>query len=298
MRFRLEDLIEDMHDGLYFVDKARRITFWNKAAEKITGFTADEVVGRSCSDNILIHVDDQGNSLCLALCPLARAIKEEISLDSEIYLHHKDGHRVPVWVHVTPLKDTSGITVGGAELFTDMSSKEVSLLRIRELEKLALIDPLTKLSNRNHIESELNARFQEMQRYGLSFGVLFADVDHFKNVNDNYGHDVGDRVLQTVANTMMSSGRPFDIFGRWGGEEFVGIIRNVDHDTLRKVGERLRMLIERSRIHNNDETLSVTVSMGAAMAGAEDDAASLIKRADALMYESKKNGRNRITMEI
>jgi PAS domain S-box-containing protein len=144
-----ERIIENLYDGLYFVDRDRVITYWNKGAERISGFTADEVVGKSCADNILTHVDSQGNSLCTGMCPLAATIADGKLREAELYMHHKDGHRIPVSVRVSTLTDKDGIIIGGVELFTDISNQEATKLRVKELEKLALLDNLTQLANRN-----------------------------------------------------------------------------------------------------------------------------------------------------
>ncbi len=209
-------IVESLHDGLYFVDPDRRITYWNKAAERITGYTAAEVLGRSCSDNILTHVDADGNHLCTAICPLAATIADGAARSSEIYLHHKDGHRIPISVRTSILTDTAGSVIGGIELFTDISNQAVSQLRIRELEKMALIDTLTQLPNRNYLEKELYNKCEEKKRLNLPLGILFIDIDHFKKFNDTYGHDVGDKVLACVARTFTANSRSFDIYGRWG----------------------------------------------------------------------------------
>lgn len=297
MEFNVEEILENLTDGVYFVDTDRNITYWNKAAERITGFSATEVMGRPCSDDILIHVDEKGIELCKGLCPLAESISDGASRETEVYLHHKNGHRVPVMIRVAPLKDETGKIVGGVELFSDNTANKALRDKMSELEKLALVDNLTKLSNRAHIESELDARFKEMERYGLTFGVLFMDIDHFKKVNDTYGHNVGDDVLKTVAATLKTQARTFDLYGRWGGEEFLGIIRNVDPDALAVVAERCRALIEMTVIPVEEKSISVTVSIGAAMARHGDTLQSIVKRADRLMYECKTGGRNRVTLE-
>lgn len=297
MDYDFRELVENIYDGLYITDADRRITFWNKAAQRITGYAAEEVVGSRCSDNILIHVDSRGNNLCQDMCPLAETIQDGISRELEVYLHHKDGYRVPVWIRITPQMDAQGKIMGAVQLFTDISSRDASLLRIKELEDLAFLDHLTQLGNRRYIEQELEGRFAEMNRYGLSFGILFMDIDLFKAINDTHGHDVGDKVLMTVSRTMIHTARPFDLFGRWGGDEFIAIIRNVDSSTLSEVGERVRFLVEKTQVQTGDKTLTVTMSMGATMAGATDTGESLIKRADTLMYRSKENGRNRLTTD-
>jgi diguanylate cyclase (GGDEF)-like protein len=131
-----------------------------------------------------------------------------------------------------------------------------------------------------------------MERYDLRFGLLMMDVDEFKKVNDQHGHPVGDQVLRMVAGTLLRSSRPFDLYGRWGGEEFIGLVRNVDAGGLREIGERCRMLIEKSYLTVGGSALSVTVSVGGVLAGPRDTAEALLERADQLMYQCKQAGRN------
>lgn len=290
-----QELISHIFDGLYIVDMNRTIVYWNASAERISGYTMDEVVGHACHDNILVHVDPDGRNLCRTMCPLAATIKDGKPRDAEIYLRHKNGHRVPVWARATQLKDSKGRVIGGAELFSDLSADNVITHKIEELRRFSMIDTLTQLANRRYIEIELAGRISEKQRYNLPFGLLMLDIDHFKPVNDRYGHDVGDRVLQTVARTMLQSARPHDLYGRWGGEEFIGLIRSADRSALEVVSERLRTLVASTFIKQNHATLRVTASIGATMAKPGDSIASILKRADILLYASKQDGRNRCT---
>jgi diguanylate cyclase (GGDEF)-like protein/PAS domain S-box-containing protein len=291
-------IIDNLYDGLYFVNRDRIITYWNKAAERISGYAANEVVGRSCSDNILTHVDDEGRSLCTGMCPLAATIADKTLRSAEVYMHHKDGHRIPIFVRVTPLTDAEGNVIGGIELFTDISNQTANALRIKELEKLALLDHLTRIPNRNYIEKEIQIRFEEKKRFDIPFGILFMDIDHFKKFNDTYGHDVGDDVLKFVANTFVANSRPFDLYGRWGGEEFIGVIRNISRDDLENLGDRLRLLIKNSYVVHDNKQLHVTISIGATLVKKNDTVSSLIKRADTLLYKSKAEGRNRLSIDL
>ena len=293
---QLADVLENLHDGLYCTDTHRVITFWNHAAERITGYPAAEVLGRSCAANILVHVDTDGRSLCRGLCPLAMTMADCVGREAEVFLRHRDGHRVPVLVRTGPLKDRQGQVVGGIELFTDLSNILANNSRVRELEQLALLDTLTQLANRAYLQREIEARFEEMRRYGIPFGLLFMDIDFFKRFNDTYGHDVGDEVLKLVANTFVANSRAFDVYGRWGGEEFVGVIRSIDAEDLAVLGNRMRVLINQSFLMHDEARLGVSISLGATVAHPDDTAESLIKRADHLLYQSKKEGRNRLTL--
>lgn len=288
-------LLDNLYDGVYFVDRDRRITYWNKGAERITGYPASDVVGRHCSDNILVHVDREGNNLCLGMCPLGGTINDGMARSSDVYLQHKDGHRVRVLVRVAPIRDESGEIAGGVEIFTDHTPAAEALERFAELERLAFLDPLTGLANRRYTEITLNARLEELQRYGWRFGVIFIDIDNFKDINDRYGHDAGDEVLKMVARTLQQSVRSFDVVSRWGGEEYVVVIAHVEGDELTATANRCRALVEQSRLHAAAH-ICVTISLGATLALNGDTVASLIKRADGLMYKSKAAGRNAVTV--
>jgi diguanylate cyclase (GGDEF)-like protein len=165
------------------------------------------------------------------------------------------------------------------------------------MKRLALLDPLTQLPNRRFLESKLEAHLTEARGTGASFGLLFLDIDHFKEFNDLYGHDVGDQVLCSVANTLKGAVRPFDTVGRWGGEEFLGLFPNADSHHLLGIAERLRMLVQHSRVDTPHGPLGATVSLGGVIAAPQDEASSLLTRADSLMYLSKQGGRNRVSLE-
>jgi diguanylate cyclase (GGDEF)-like protein len=212
--------------------------------------------------------------------------------EAEVYLLHRDGHRLPVLIRAAPLTDEKGEIIGAVEVFSDNAARLALAHRVQDLQKKALLDSLTDLPNRRFIEMQLRSKLDEMERYGF----LFIDIDHFKEINDRNGHDVGDKVLQMLARTMNNSLRPFDVLGRWGGEEFVAVTPNVDVDALSTIGNRLRSLVEKSRFTAGSRVIRVTVSIGATLSKRDDSEEELIKRADQLMYKSKAAGRNRLSI--
>jgi diguanylate cyclase (GGDEF)-like protein/PAS domain S-box-containing protein len=286
-----QELLDTLYDGVYYVDLHRRITFWNKAAETITGYSRQEVVGRKCSDNLLRHVDDRGTRLCLDTCPLAHTITDGQARRVAVYLHHKDGHRLPVSVRIAPLRNDTGRIMGAVEIFSDNSEKVAALQHLKELEHMAYLDTLTGIANRRYLEIFLEARFNELARFGWTFGLVFADVDHFKEVNDHYGHLAGDLVLQMVANTLAKNCRSYDLVGRWGGDEFLGIFCHLGNpQKLKTITERLRNLAAKSSIPWRGHPISVTLSLGATMVRPYDTVDSITQRVDQLLYHSKRAG--------
>ncbi|HTF99724.1 MAG TPA: GGDEF domain-containing protein [Nitrospirota bacterium] len=290
-----ETLLENLEEGVCVVDRDWRVTSWNKGAERITGYAASDVVGRLCSESVLVHTDKHGALLCNSVCSLDKSEFARQQQPSEVFILHKDGHRVPVLTHIVLIQNTSGAVEGGIEIFTDLSAESAALERLADVEKMAFIDSLTGLANRRFAEITLKARLEELQRYGWGFSVVFIDIDNFKDINDRYGHDVGDDVLRTVAKTLQNSVRSFDLVSRWGGEEYVAIIANVDAEKLVSMANRCRSLVQQS-VHAGSAA-RVTISLGATIARLGDTEETLIKRADELMYKSKASGKNCVTME-
>jgi diguanylate cyclase (GGDEF)-like protein/PAS domain S-box-containing protein len=285
-------LLENIYDGVYFVDVNRMITFWNRGAERITGFTADEVMGSSCADNILVHVDEQGHNLCDGACPLQCSTESGCISNADVYLHHKNGQRVKVSINASPIIDADGNVIGAIEIFRDFSSQVLDHRVMEELKKSALVDTLTDMPNRRYFEMKLNSCLEEFKSPGPSFGVIFGDIDSFKHINDTYGHLVGDDILKMVARTLSGNIRAVDFVARWGGEEFVILITHISGENLKTIAEKLRILVEGSFILLHEKRLQVTISMGVTGVTAEDTAESILKRADDLMYRAKNAGKN------
>ncbi len=291
-------ILDSMSDGVYAVDRDRRITYWSRAAERITGFRAADLLGKRCYDNVLAHVDDDGRSLCSSTrCPLAQTMDDGLARTHTIYFHHRDGHRVPVLAKTMPSREgASEAVTGGVEVFTDVSRRRADANRIRELEELAYLDELTRLPNRRYVEQALQTRLGELNRAGRRFAVAMIDADLFKRINDAHGHEVGDRVLQALAKTLRNTARSTDVVGRWGGEEFVVLMSIRDCSEIRLACERLRALVASVAVPAGDRYVRITVSVGATEARPADDLAEVLTRADELMYEAKSGGRNRVVV--
>lgn len=292
------DILNSISDGVYYVDTNRVIYFWNRAAERITGYASSEVTGSSCRDNILVHVNEKGEQLCTGHCPITAAMATGESQSARVYLHHKDGHRITVSVLISPIMNRSGTIIGAVEVFRDTADESNNAQYIEDLKKAVLLDFLTELPNRRYLESKLTMAFDEQRRYNIPFGILFADLDHFKVVNDTYGHSAGDEVLKMVANILRFNVRRSDMVGRWGGEEFVAVITHISSDQLKVIAEKIRMLTEHSFIKHRDSTLKATITIGVAMATADDTPESLVERADAALYRERQKAATRLSSRV
>jgi len=286
-------IVDNIADGVYFVDPSRQITYWNQGAERISGHAAANVVGHRCFDNILDHVDAEGRSLCHTVCPLAATMRDGEPRELTIWLRHADGYRKPVRVKTSPVRDASGTIVGAVEVFSDDSAVIAAQEDARRARRDALTDDLTGLPNRRLFDTALDGRLENLARYNWQFGLLIVDIDHFKEVNDDHGHAFGDSVLVTVAETLRGAVRAGDVLARWGGEEFAVLVESSDEEGLAEAAERLRVLVARSETHLGAMSKTVFVSVGGTLAVPEDTAETLFQRADAALYKAKNGGRNR-----
>lgn len=291
------EMINHLEEGVYAVDRNRRITFWNRAAEIITGYKREEVLGKSCGENLLSHMNEDGAALCGLKCPLRAAMRERGQQNSELFLKHKDGHRTPVTAKAYPIAEGDEI-IGAMEIFSVHSPVVYDTLLIEQLSNLAMIDPLTGLSNRRKLECFLEFRLEETKCQKAKICVIFMDIDNFGNFNNTYGHDLGDEVLKRISETVMNNIRKSDLFSRWGGEEFVGVFEIQEDFQAPLIAEKMRGLIERAEVRHGERTLFVTASLGVTVACGSDTMDSVIKRADGLMYQSKQKGKNCVTADV
>lgn len=293
------EILDNLYDGIFFVDKEGCITYWNKGATNLTGYNSADVQGRNYCD-IFKPLDKQGKHLCENdTCPIRRVFDISTLTEVEAYICHKEGHLLPISIRIAPVREVSKQYVVAVEIHSSSSPRYAMRQRLEELQELAMHDLLTGIANRRYVEINISARLEELRRYGFDFSILFIDADHFKSVNDKYGHSVGDRILKMISATVANSLRSFDIIGRWGGEEFVVLLVNTRREDLYKLADRLRRLVENSALTlDSGETLQVTVSIGATGAQRGDTVESLIDRADRLMFKSKRRGRNQVSVDL
>ncbi|MDY3956722.1 MAG: sensor domain-containing diguanylate cyclase [Allisonella histaminiformans] len=287
-------LAEKLPYGLYIVSPDRTILFWNDEAERITGYTREEMVGRKCATTNLHHLDEKGTPLCQTYCPLLQCMDEGKAKTKKLIFTHKNGFRVVISAHFIPLTDDQGRITMVAEAFEELSLLDRDTSLVQNLYSLAYHDSLTHLPNRVLLEATLRMRFSEFHRLHESFAVLFADIDHFHKFNEQYGHLAGDSMLKVIAESMKQSSRKTDTIGRWGGEEFLGIFLIKDKKDTMVIANRLQKMINQTFIPYGDEKLHVTMSIGITAVQEEDTMPSIISRADHYMYRAKNMGRNTI----
>jgi len=240
-------------------------------------FTFDFVLQDTSGDRIIMKLRESGsNSVVIAISGIdnVKTISRVLSIGASDYIVKPFNYDL----FIARLKTN----IRNYLLFREVEQKTLAL------EKMAITDTLTGLFNRGHIYERLNQEVEKAERYGSKFSLLMLDIDNFKKINDNHGHQFGDEVLRVVADVIRLSTRSVDICGRYGGEEFMVIFPEVQLPGTIPVAERIRRGIEAVRF--TKENVKVTVSGGAAeYAGSIE---GLVKKADLLLYKAKENGRN------
>lgn len=272
-------LLDTMKDGVYFANQDRKITYWNKAAEDLTGYRSGEVLGKFCGDNILIHIDEQGNNLCKGECPLLKVLKSGEPVAANIFLHHKEGHRLPVFVRVNPVKNKQGQVIGAVEIFCDRSLKELLGQRLQKLQHRGLLDPLSRLPNQRYLQMILETRISELRQYDWSFGIIYfhIHIGQQENMTKPIAEQNFASALETVARTLAGSVNPFDVIGRWEREGFLGIFPYVDKVELHNLEKLFQVLVNKTDLSGFH--VSLTLSTAAVLAETGDTPVSIIQKA-------------------
>lgn len=276
-------ILDNVSDGIYFVDRQRTITFWNRSAERITGYKASELIGQECQADILMHINEQGVRLCTGLCPLAKTLYDGLAREELVYLFHKAGHRIPVTARFMPIRDDNKNIIGVVEIFRDISSKLAQAAKVKSLAKMAYVDPLTGLVNRQYIEYKLGQLLQDLAKGGQPFGILQFNIDQFRKFNDHYGSRFGDEILKILSETLASNVTQSDTVGRWVGAKYVIISQNANKGMLLLLANKLKTLVEQSGLKLDDLMLQVTVSISGAIASPGETVEGLLERVEKIM---------------
>ena len=270
---------------------------------EIFDYTATELVGKSSR---LLFRDDAGfEELALKIWPV---VLQGGTYTADLPMRRRDN--VEIWVRtVIHLIDIKAPTLGVIVIVTDVTAQKALELdlqrsnaelqkRTEQLQAVARTDPLTEIANRRAFIEAAEAEFLRFKRFNAATSVLMIDIDHFKTINDTFGHEVGDHALVALASTLKSLARATDLPARFGGEEFVVLLNGTSSEGASEVAERIRQEIAALSISAGKQHFSMTVSIGVASFGSSDGSWSqAIARADAAMYRAKSQGRNQVVVD-
>lgn len=286
---RFRDVSEAVGEFIWETDTAGCFQFITEDVESVLGYTAAELIGHPPQDFVIKENFEEFKKW-------RDAAVEDLEAFSNVELECQTKDGQVVWLQISGVafyddKGTYAGYRGAAMSITDRKKTEA------ELTRLATTDSLTGLNNRRRFMESAETEFTRSQRYDRPLSLFIMDIDHFKTVNDTYGHDVGDVVLRALSETTLRALRNADTLGRIGGEEFGAILSETNEEAALEVAERVRTSVEQSRIPTNAGELQITISLGVACLRPDTkDLQELLKRADVALYKAKQSGRNRVSV--
>jgi diguanylate cyclase (GGDEF)-like protein/PAS domain S-box-containing protein len=289
-------LVVNVQDGVVII-KEMVLEFVNPAFAALFGVQTDLLIGVDFPS--LIPHEQRPSAKAL----IASAWKANQPVEGEFTLM-PSAERMGIYINLKLSKCTFTGEPALIGTVRDITRQKLAELKLQEtlqhMEKLSVTDDLTGLFNRRHALTVASNEVERSKRYGSHLGLIMIDVDRFKEINDKYGHLVGDEVLITVANALKANVRTPDTVARYGGDEFVVILPEAEIDKIRSVAERLRdKVAEQEFITGDNEQVSLTISIGITqLRDGEDTLENLIKRADTALYTSKGKGRNAVHVEL
>lgn len=316
---RLGTILENMHDGVVVQNEKGEIIMSNPAAEKILGLTAEQMAGRTSIDHRWRTIHEDHTTFPGEEHPATVVLRGESTHESAIMGVHKPNDEI-TWINVSavPLvNDQEDSHHGVIATFTDvtkiketeeelnnqirklhlmqieveMRQKELQLANDR-LRAISNTDVLTGLNNRRCLFDRLDAEFSLSSRYELKFSFLLIDIDHFKSLNDSFGHQAGDFVLQQIAQKLSEQARASDFVARYGGEEFAIILPNTTTAEAEKIANRILTAVRSIRWKRE-----LSVSIGVAEFGRDANTIDeLVEKADKALYLAKESGRNTLKL--
>lgn len=280
----LSQAVEQMDQMVHITDIEGNIIYINPVTTKITQYSEDEILGNNSK------LFQSGKHSSEFYKKLWDTILNGDTYKNILINKKKDGTFFHDEKIISPIRNNNGdirYFVSTSRDITDRITLE------QELKQLAIKDALTGVYNRYKINSKTENEIKRANRYGEPFGLIMFDIDHFKMVNDTYGHDIGDYVLQEICRIVLKSIRETDSFGRWGGEEFMLLLPYTSQSKLKEIAEKLCKTIE---THSFETVQKITISAGATIYKQGEDIKELIKRVDIALYKAKSHGRNQVIL--
>jgi diguanylate cyclase (GGDEF)-like protein/PAS domain S-box-containing protein len=286
-------LIDNMHDGVAFVDRELRLFAWNTGAERMTGVAAAAAQGRIWTPALLDLRNERGQRVSVEQCPVTLAVQSGVQSLTRLSIAGRSGRDVTIDLHAIPVRKADGSMLGATLLLQDASPEKSLEQQCQALQDRATRDPLTQVANRAEFD-RLHELFIEAHMEGaLPCSLIITDIDHFKQVNDNYGHPAGDEVLIGFAVLLKSMCRSGDVVARYGGEEFVVLCADCNNAAAAARAEQIRRKLtelQQPALGNR----AITASFGVTELQPGDTPEIMLRRADRALLLAKDQGRNQV----
>lgn len=288
--------LESLYDGFYLLDPDLRFVVWNQGAERLFGQTSEAMLNNHWSSRLLSLADQYSKPIADNESPMHKVLETGKPAVNQVRVKAEDDSWIDIELQSIPLFDEQGTLVGLCEIFKDLSRAANNNGQYKKLKLQASRDALTNVANRGEMENQLAVLINEYREkpQDKRFSVIFMDVDHFKKINDTYGHDVGDEVLINVARLLEQETYSGELVARYGGEEFVILCPETELEQAKQRAERIRLALKNAKV-SKESKLKATASFGLTEIEPGDSLNSVLRRADQGVYISKGGGRNRTT---
>ena len=286
-------LIDNMHDGVLFVDSQSTIQLWNTGIERLTGVSAAAAGGRTFLPSLMDMRNGRDQLVANDECPVAHAITTGVQWIGRVNILGRQGRYVAVDLHAIPVRGNDGAVHGATVLLHDASSETSLEEKCQALHAQVAKDPMTQVANRAEFDRMLNNFVAAHQESNLPCSLIMCDIDHFKAINDSHGHQAGDEAIITFASLLKSMCRSGDLVARYGGEEFAILCADCTNAAAaRKADDIRRSLseVKHSCLGNN----SITASFGVTELQIGDTPETMLRRADRALLQAKDQGRNQV----
>ena len=298
MKSNYQTLLENLFEGVYYVDKEKRIKYWSRGAELITGYLSTEVLGKTCSQDILAHTSLDGVPLCNTGCLMRNTLATGSFYKAEAFLKHKEGHKVHISLRITPMHNSKGEIVGATHIFTNNEAFFTINTEEAQKQHKTLYDVVTKLPNKHNMKMILQAKIEEYNRYQWAFASYLMEIDNYEKIVTTYDENNHNLILASIGSILQTGIRPFDTLGRWSKNQFLAILVNIDKNKMEMLGNRLLKQFSKTAIPIGLGELKITLSMGTTVIQPDDTPDDVISRAEKRMKYSHKMGGNRLTINI
>ncbi|MEM8946479.1 MAG: diguanylate cyclase [Planctomycetota bacterium] len=288
-----EKLIEAMHDGVVFVDSQARITLWSAGSERLTGVSGEAAVGRILTPSLLDMCIVAEQRMEDDACPVAKALLTATQLRKRILIMGRQGRHIAVDLHAIPVHSPDGKVLGATVLLHDAQPEASLEEKCEALHAEVTKDPLTKVANRAEFDRMLALFIEAHQQAGQPCSLVMVDIDHFKNINDTYGHQAGDEAIISLANLLSSMCRAGDLVARYGGEEFAVLCADCSNADGARRAEQLRRKLSELP-HSCLGNKRITASFGVTELQAGDTPETMLRRSDRALLLAKEQGRNQV----
>lgn len=271
-------VLNGLQTGLYMVDIDRRIVFWNDGAERITGYHRHQVIGRHCADELLMHCDTEGAILCGEHCPLGETMRDGKVREAEVFVRHRAGHRLAVFMRAQPIHNERGDIIGAAESF-DVQSVFYRLEQRREpSDERCSLHERTGVPDHEFTVAYVQAKLKRFAEHNVPFGALRIELDGVKDLVARQGVDALNALLMPLATTLKNTLRKSDYLGGWGDYQFVAVMNSLSGALPDQMAQRLQRIAATSSIQWWGDRLTPAIKVEATTARTGDSMESLLGR--------------------